>query len=101
MVEVDHAASTEASSSSQGPRSVPTGIARSAPIETAESHKRDPVEAEPDEGDEGEVPVKVERIFSICVRHGAADKIGEVKAKEYDVDLKGNGGRVSGEECRG
>ena len=37
---------------------------------------------------EGEGPVKMQRISSICVRHGAADKIGEVKAKEYEEDLK-------------
>ena len=75
--EADPAAWTEASSSSQGP-----GI---APMRTEAPHKRNTVEAEPDEG---EVPEKAQRIFSICVRHGAADKIGEVKAKEYDEDLK-------------
>ena len=30
----------------------------------------------------------MQRIFSICVGHGAADKMGEVKAKEYEEDLK-------------
>ena len=54
-------------------------------MRTATSHKRDTVEAEPDEG---EAPGKAQRIFSICVGHGATDKIGEVKAKEYDEDLK-------------
>ena len=68
LVVVDQAAGQEASSSSQGPRC--------APIRTAASHRRDPAEAEPDEGDEGEAPVKAQRIFSICVGHGAADTIG-------------------------
>ena len=30
----------------------------------------------------------MQRISSICVGQGAADKIGEVKAKEYEEDLK-------------
>ena len=30
----------------------------------------------------------MQRIFSICVGHGAADKKGEVKAKECEEDLK-------------
>ena len=102
LVETERATTTEASSSSQGPRQprditlagnvtrgpAPTVDARSAPIEAAESHNRDPVEADPDEGDEGEGPVEMQRICSICVGHGAADKIGEVKRRNTKKILK-------------
>ena len=37
--------------------------------------------------DDGEAPDKVQRISSICVGYGAADKKGEVNDKEYDDDM--------------
>lgn len=70
-VAVHHAASQGASSSSQGPSTA--------------SNKRSIVETEPGEG---EAPEKAQKICSIYVGYGAADKIGDVKAKEYDEDLK-------------
>ena len=35
-----------------------------------------------------EAPDKVQKILSICIGQGAADKKGEVRADEYDDDLK-------------
>ena len=40
-----------------------------------------------EEWNEGEAPDKVQRISSICVGYGAADKKGEIDDKEYEDDM--------------
>ena len=65
-------ASSEAASSSQAPAAI-TGTADKRPLQ--------------DKEDEDEMPEKSQKISSVCIGRGAADKIGEVSNdEEYDEE---------------
>ena len=41
-----------------------------------------------DARDDDEAPEKSQKIMSICVGQGAADKLGKLSAKDYEEDLE-------------
>ena len=47
-----------------------------------------------DARDDDEAPEKAQKIMSICVGQGAADKMGKLNAQTYKEDLGGDGQRV-------
>ena len=63
------------------PGAGPSGVNPTSAPSTAE--KRTLIE----QWDADEAPDKVQRISSICVGYGAADKKGEVDDKEYEEDM--------------